>query len=61
MFTAGTQSSQGQNNSTIKEEPDAKAAPSQTIFNNVGTQNNIYINAPNPATNKINLPKDNVD
>jgi len=43
MFAAGSQGSQTQN-STVKEESESK--PNQTIFNNVGTQNNIYINAP---------------
>ena len=61
----------GGTQSQIKEEQDNNtnnnaAQPSQTIFNNVKTQNNIYINGgPAPGivnpNNKINLPKDNVD
>ena len=70
MF-ANTGSGVGGSQIQQKEEQDNNTnnnagQPSQTIFNNVKTQNNIYINAgPAPGianpNNKINLVKDNVD
>jgi len=65
MFNANnTGGSQNNNSQSMEKEGDSKT-PGQTIFNNVNTQNNIYINGPNPSanagTNKINLAKDNVD
>ena len=70
MFSniSGTQSQQkeDQDNKSDNKTNNNAGQPGQTIFNNVKTQNNIYINA-GPATgipntgNKINLAKDNAD
>ena len=70
MFSnaSGTQSQQkeDQDNKADNKLDNKAGQPNQTIFNNVKTQNNIYINA-GPATgiantsNKINFAKDNAD
>ena len=64
---AGAGTGTGSNTqSQLKEEQDNNNNGGQTIFNNVKTQNNIYINAgPAPIianpNNKIHRVKDNVD
>ena len=67
LASAGTGTgSNAQSQQKEEQENNTNNNGGQTIFNNVKTQNNIYINAgPGPIianpNNKINLVKDNVD